>query len=196
MKKALAHLKAVDPVLGAIIERVGPARIPQRPASFDALVSAIVNQQLSGKAAETIYGRLRDALAPKEVEPRAVLKLGFDKLRALGFSGQKASYVLDLAEQTRTKRIVFERLPDLSDEEVIATLTAVKGIGVWSAHMFLLFALRRPDVLAVGDLGIQNAVHRAYGFDQRPTPKQVEGIGTKWRPYASFACWYLWRSLE
>jgi DNA-3-methyladenine glycosylase II len=196
MKKAVAHLKSSDPVLGALIERIGPSRFRYRPATFDALVHAIINQQLSGKAAATIYGRLQDALAPKEVEPRGILRLGEDALRQLGISKQKSAYLLDLAEKTRKKEVDFEALPKLPDAEVLEQLTAIKGIGEWTVHMFLMFALRRPDVLPVGDLGIQNAIQKAYGLEARPKPKQVEEIGAKWRPYASYASWYLWRSLE
>jgi DNA-3-methyladenine glycosylase II len=196
MRKALTHLKSADPVLGGIIERLGASRMAHRPATFDALAHSIINQQLSGKAAATIYGRLQAALASREVEPRGILKLGAGKLRALGISAQKCSYLLDLAAKTRSKEVDFEKLPTLSDAAIVEQLTAIKGIGVWTVHMFLIFALRRPDVLPSGDLGIQNAVQKAYGLESRPKPKQVEEIGAKWRPYASYAAWYLWRSLE
>jgi DNA-3-methyladenine glycosylase II len=196
MKKAVAHLKSSDPVLGALIDRIGPSRIRYRPATFDALVHAIVNQQLSSKAAATIYGRLEDALAPREVEPRGILRLGEEGLRKLGISKQKSAYLLDLAGKTRKKEVDFDALPKLADADVLETLTAIKGIGEWTVHMFLMFALRRPDVLPVGDLGIQNAIQKVYGLQARPKPKQVEEIGAKWRPHASYAAWYLWRSLE
>jgi DNA-3-methyladenine glycosylase II len=196
MKKAVAHLKSSDPVLGALIERIGPSRFRYRPATFDALVHAIINQQLSNKAAATIYGRLQDALAPKEVEPRGILRLSEDGLRQLGISKQKSAYLIDLAGKTRKREVDFEALPKLPDAEVLEKLTAIKGIGEWTVHMFLMFALRRPDVLPVGDLGIQNAIQKLYGLEARPKPKQVAEIGAKWRPYASYASWYLWRSLE
>lgn len=196
MKKAVAHLKLSDPVLGALIDRIGPSRIRYRPATFDALVHAIVNQQLSNKAAATIYGRLAGALAPKDVEPRGILRLGEDRLRELGISKQKCAYLLDLADKTRKKQVDFDALPKLPDAVVLEQLTAIKGIGEWTVHMFLMFALRRPDVLPVGDLGIQNAIQKAYGLEARPKPKQVAEIGSKWSPYASYASWYLWRSLE
>jgi DNA-3-methyladenine glycosylase II len=196
MQKAVAHLKSSDPLLGALIDRIGPSRIRYRPATFDALVHAIVNQQLSSKAAATIYGRLQDAVAPKEVEPRGILRLGPDRLREIGMSKQKTAYLLDLAEKTRKKQVDFDALPKLPDAVVLEQLTAIKGIGEWTVHMFLMFALRRPDVLPVGDLGIQNAVQKLYGLETRPKPRQVEEIGAKWRPFASCASWYLWRSLE
>jgi DNA-3-methyladenine glycosylase II len=196
MKKAVAHLKSSDPVLGALIDRIGPSRIRYRPATFDAVVHAIVNQQLSGKAAATIYGRLGAALAPKGVEPRGILRLGDEGLRKLGISKQKSAYLLDLAGKTHKKEVDFDALPKLADAVVLEKLTAIKGIGEWTVHMFLMFALRRPDVLPVGDLGIQNAIQKVYGLEARPKPKQVAEIGAKWRPYASYASWYLWRSLE
>jgi DNA-3-methyladenine glycosylase II len=196
MKKAVAHLKSSDPVLGALIERIGPSRFLYRPATFDALVHSIVNQQLSNKAAATIYGRLQNALAPKQVEPCGILRLGEDELRKLGISKQKSSYLLDLAEKSRNKEVDFDALPNLPDADVLEQLTAIKGIGEWTVHMFLMFALRRPDVLPIGDLGIQNAIQKVYGLEARPKPKQVAEIGAKWRPYASYAAWYLWRSLE
>ena len=196
MKKAVAHLKSCDPVLAALIDRIGPSRFRYRPATFDALVHAIINQQLSGKAAATIYGRLQAALAPKAVEPRGIARLGEEGLRKLGISKQKSSYLLDLAEKTRKKEVDFEALPKLTDTDVLEKLTAIKGIGEWTAHMFLMFALRRPDVLPVGDLGIQNAIQKVYGLEARPKPQQVADIGAKWRPHASYAAWYLWRSLE
>jgi DNA-3-methyladenine glycosylase II len=196
MQKALAHFQSADPRLAALIERVGASRIRYRPATFDALVMAIVNQQLSSKAAATIYGRLVAALEPEGVEPDGILRLTEEQLRAIGLSKQKCAYVLDLAAKTHAREVVFEELPHLSDEDVLAKLTAIKGIGVWTVHMFLLFALRRPDVLPSGDLGIQNAVQRLYELPERPKPRQVEELGAKWRPYASYAAWYLWRSLE
>jgi DNA-3-methyladenine glycosylase II len=196
MKKALAHLKSCDPVLAALIDKIGPSRIHYRPATFDALVHSIINQQLSNKAAATIYGRLQDALAPKGVDPRGILRLGEEGLRRLGISRQKGSYLLDLSAKTRRKEVDFDALPKLPDADVLEQLTAIKGIGEWTVHMFLMFALRRPDVLPIGDLGIQNAIQKVYGLEARPKPKEVAELGAKWRPHASYAAWYLWRSLE
>lgn len=196
MKKALAHFQKNDPHLHAMIERIGASRISYRPPTFDALVVAIVNQQLSGKAAATIYGRVVEALGKGGVTPKGLLRLGEERLRTLGLSKQKCAYVLDLAEKTHKRQVVFEDFPNLSDDEVLEQLTSIKGIGVWTVQMFLLFALRRPDVLPSGDLGIQNAVQRLYGLAERPKPRHIEELGAKWRPYASYAAWYLWRSLE
>ena len=196
MRKALNHLRAADPILGGIIDRIGPSRIHRRPATFDALAHAIVNQQLSGKAAATIYGRLRAALGPKGVEPRGILKLGPEKMRGLGISAQKCSYLLDLARKTHRKEVDLARLPELPDEVILEQLTAIKGIGVWTVHMFLIFALRRPDVLPTGDLGIRNAIRKAYNLEKLPLPAEMELMAERWRPYCTVASWYLWRSLE
>src|SRR5260370_4344246 len=146
MRKAILHLKKADPVLANIIERVGPYRVDFREATFESLARSIVYQQLSGKAAATIFGRLVHAVGGK-VPPANVLKLSPEELRSFGFSKQKASYVMDLAERVHRAEVVFEDLHILPDDEVIATLTQVKGVGVWTVHMFLMFAMQRPNVL-------------------------------------------------
>ncbi len=181
--------------MGALIDRIGPYRIEYLEPAFDTLAKAIVHQQLSGKAALTIYHRLSDALGG-EVTPENVLKLPPARMRALGLSKQKTAYLRDLAGQTLDGRVDFAALLDLDDRAVVETLTRVKGVGVWTAHMFLIFALRRSDVLPVGDLGIRAAVRQAYALDETPTPGEVEERGRSWRPYATVASWYLWRSLE
>jgi DNA-3-methyladenine glycosylase II len=195
MKKAIQHLKRSDPVLSAIICRVGEYSIQFRDPDFEALVKSIVSQQLSGRVATVIFGRLSAALNGK-ITPAGILKLRPSKMRALGLSGSKTAYIRDLARHTRDGAIVFEELADLPDEEVIARLTKVKGIGVWTAHMFLIFALKRTDVLPIGDLGIRNAMRKAYGMAEPPTPAEMEALAKRWRPYCSVASWYLWRSLE
>ncbi len=192
---ALAHLKRGDPVLGEIIARVGEYRIQFREPSFASLVRSIVYQQLSGRVASVIFGRLETAAGGK-LTPAAILKLRPARMRAAGLSAQKTAYIRDLARHTRDGRVVFENLPDLADEQVIEHLTAVKGIGVWTAHMFLIFALQRPDVLPTGDLGIRAAVRKAYGLAELPKPAEMEALAQSWRPYCSVASWYLWRSLE
>jgi DNA-3-methyladenine glycosylase II len=196
MRDAIRHLKHNDTVLGGIIERVGPCRIQFLDPCFDTLVRSIVFQQLSGKVARVIYGRLVQAAASGCLTPEAILRLRPEKMRRLGLSGLKTAYIRDLASKTRRRKIVFEALPELDDKEVIDRLTAVKGIGVWTAHMFLIFALRRPDVLPTGDLGIKVAIRKAYSLAELPKPSEVEAIGERWRPYCSMASWYLWRSLE
>jgi DNA-3-methyladenine glycosylase II len=195
VQHAIDHLKKADPVIGAIIERCGPFTMSYREPEFSTLVRSIVYQQLSGKAAFTILNRLIDACGG-ELTPDRILKLRTEKMRACGLSQQKLSYIRDLAKLTRAGKVNFAGMPNMTDEQVIEVLTQVKGVGVWTAHMFLMFALRRENVLPVGDLGIQNAIKRAYRKRAKVTPKHVEKHGKKWHPYCSVASWYLWRSLE
>ena len=195
MRKAIEHLKRADAVIAGIIETVGPYRIEHLEPNFETLARSIVYQQLSGKVARVIFGRLAQA-AGDQMTPEAVLRLRPARMRKLGLSKQKVAYIRDLARLTRDGEVDFTALPSLGDSEVTERLTRVKGIGVWTAHMFLIFALRRPDVLPVGDLGIRAAVRKAYGLEQLPPPAEVERLGACWRPYATVASWYLWRSLE
>jgi DNA-3-methyladenine glycosylase II len=197
MKKALDHLKKADAVLASIIARVGPCKISMayRDASFEMLARAIVFQQLSTKAARTIYGRLEEA-AGGALTPEAIRNLSVGEMRRAGLSRQKLGYIRDLAEHALNGKLDFERLPGMSDDEAIAMLTDIKGVGEWTAHMFLMFSLRRPNVLPVGDLGVRMAIQRAYRKRKLPTPKQIEQIAKGWHPYCSYAAWYLWRSLE
>jgi len=195
MQQAIRHLKKSDPVLSAIIDRVGDYGIQFREPDFETLVRSIVYQQLSGKVAGVIFGRLAAAAGPK-LTPENVLRLRPARMRKLGLSTQKTAYIRDLARHTRDGHLVFEELPGLSDEAVIERLTQVKGIGVWTTHMFLIFALRRPDVLPTGDLGIRSAIRKAYGMAELPSPAEMEAIAAAWRPHCSAATWYLWRSLE
>ncbi|SPE36869.1 DNA-3-methyladenine glycosylase II [Candidatus Sulfopaludibacter sp. SbA3] len=195
MKDAILHLKRRDPVLSRIIDRVGEYRIQFRDPVFETLVRSIVYQQLSGRVASVIYGRLSQAVAG-QVTPESILKLRPARMRKLGLSTQKTAYIRDLARHTRDGAVVFEELPALSDGEVIERLTIVKGIGVWTAHMFLMFALQRTDVLPTGDLGIRTAMRKAYGLPEMPQPAEMEQIASPWRPYCTVASWYLWRSLE
>lgn len=195
MKRAISHLRKSDPVLAEIIGRVGEYRLQFREPNFETLVRSIVYQQLSGRVASVILGRLVDAVGG-EVTPANILKLRPARMRKLGLSGQKTAYIRDLARHTRDGAIVFEELPALPDAEVIERLTKVKGIGVWTVHMFLMFALRRVDVLPTGDLGIRNAIRKAYNLPEMPAPKDVEAMAERWRPYCTVASWYLWRSLE
>jgi DNA-3-methyladenine glycosylase II len=196
LKKALTHLKKADPVLGEIIERVGPYRIQYRDPVFQTLVRSIVYQQLHGKAALTIFNRLMDAAKADPLTPEAILKLRPARMRSIGLSQQKMTYIRELARMTRSGDIDFELLRTLEDAHVIEHLTRVKGIGVWTVHMFLIFALRRSDVLPVGDLGVRAAMKKAYGLAELPKPAEMEKIAAAWRPYSSVASWYMWRSLE
>jgi DNA-3-methyladenine glycosylase II len=195
MRRAILHLKRADPVLGTIIQRVGPRTIQYAEPDFETLVRSIVFQQLSGKSARAIFARLKEAAGGESrITPEGILSLSPEEVRRVGLSRQKTKYLRDLAEKTQAGIIDFSALPRLSDEAVIEHLTVGKGVGVWTAHMFLLFALRRPDVLATGDLGIRSAIRRAYHLRALPTPARVEKLGAKWHPYCSVACWYLWRS--
>ncbi len=195
MRKAILHLKKSDPVLAEIIERVGPYKMNYDEPAFHSLAEAIVYQQLHGKAAATIFKRLTD-LAGGRLSPENILKLSEEQMRAAGLSKQKLAYLRDLAAKTHSGELDFGRLPELPDAEVIRHLTQVKGIGVWTAHMFLMFSLRRPDVLPTGDLGIQMAIRKHYRKRKLPKPAQMEKIAKCWVPYRSVACWYLWRSLD
>jgi DNA-3-methyladenine glycosylase II len=165
------------------------------PAEFSSLAEAIVYQQLNGRAAVTIFKRFTE-LAGEPLTPAGILKLTDQQLRAVGLSKQKSSYLKDLAAKAASGVLDFSRLRELPDEEVIEHLTQVKGVGVWTAHMFLMFSLRRPDVLPTGDYGVQMAMKKHYRKRKLPKPKDMERIARAWTPYRSIACWYLWRSLD
>ena len=195
MRKAVNHLKNCDPVLRAIIERVGPCRMEFSVPEFCSLAEAIVYQQLNGKAAVTIFKRFSD-LAGNPLTPEGILKLSDEQLRSVGLSKQKSSYLKDLAAKTASGLLNFNTLHKLPDGEVIKHLTQVKGIGVWTAHMFLIFSLRRPNILPTGDYGVQVAVKKHYKKRKLPKPKDMEKIARSWEPYRSVACWYMWRSLD
>jgi DNA-3-methyladenine glycosylase II len=214
MRRAVTYLKKSDPVMRAIIEKVGPCRMEFGPPEFHSLAEAIVYQQLNGKAAVTIFKRF-GALAGEPITPEGILKLTDEQMRKVGLSKQKSAYLKDLAAKTHAGLLDFSRLPELPDEEVIEHLIQVKGIGVWTAHMFLMFSLRRPNVLPTGDYGVQMAMFKHYLDVRRakaasgksakkgrkrkiklPKPAQMEKIAKCWEPYRSIACWYLWRSLD
>jgi DNA-3-methyladenine glycosylase II len=186
-----------DPILAPVIRKYRHRSLLDAPAidPFPALVRTITSQQISTKAAATIHGRLV-ALMPDGVEPATLLALGDDELRAAGLSRQKTSYLRDLAAKVRAGELPVDALHEMADEDVIAAIVTVKGLGRWSAEMFLMFRLRRPDVLPVDDLGIVTAIHRLYRLRKRPSADRIRKIGEAWRPYRTVACWYLWRSLE
>lgn len=197
-RAAIAHLKRVDPVLGAIIDQVGPCRLEARRTGthYDALVRSIVFQQLSGKAAGTIHRRFTELYPAKRPRAELVMVTEEERLRGAGLSRQKIGYLRDLSARVADRSLPLAHLGRLEDDAIIEHLVRVKGIGRWTVQMFLIFRLGRPDVLPELDLGVQNAIQRAYGLKKRPKPKDVLRIGAKWRPYASVASWYLWRSLE
>jgi DNA-3-methyladenine glycosylase II len=195
------HLSKADPVMGAIVEAHGPldrdGRRRGRPAdAYGALLRSIVGQQLSTKAARTIYGRLADLYGGRAPSPSELIDTDPERLREVGLSRAKASYLRSLAEHVIAGELELDRLTDLPDEEVSAQLTAVKGLGQWTADMFLIFHLERPDVLPVGDLGVRRAVQIAYGLQDLPSPAELIEIGEPWRPHRSLASLYLWSSLD
>lgn len=197
-----SHLRASDPVLCELIDAVGRLPSPRdgRPDPDDhygALVRSIVNQQLSVRAGRAIYQRLLDRFDGRPPVPEQVLADDPEELRAAaGLSRAKVGFLRSLAEHVTDGSLELEKLDDLPDEQVIAELVAVKGLGVWTAHMFLMFHLERPDVLAVGDLGVRRAIELAYGLPDLPNPATIERIAEPWRPYRTLACRYLWRSLD
>jgi len=197
---SIHHLRRVDPVLAAVIDRVGPCRLETRREGthFDSLVRSIVYQQLSGKAASTILGRVHELYGGRSPTPAELLATPDETLRAAGLSRQKLSYLKDLAAKVESGAVPLaaDTIDHLGDDEIIERLVQVKGIGRWTVHMFLIFRLGRPDVLPELDLGIQNAIRRAYRLRKQPKPKDVLRIGKNWTPHASVASWYLWRSLE
>ncbi|MDX6627198.1 MAG: DNA-3-methyladenine glycosylase [Solirubrobacterales bacterium] len=201
-RKALA---ASDPTMAALMERVGKIdlekrlerRGEERPAdAYGALLRAIVGQQLSTKAARTIYLRVLDIFDGTTPSPEQLLEASEEDLRGAGLSGRKVEYVRDLAGHVLSGELELDRLDDLGDEAAIEEIVAVRGLGRWTAEMFLLFHLRRPDILSGGDLGIRKAVQIEYGFEEMPSPEEVERLGERWAPYRSLASLYLWESLQ
>lgn len=195
---ALAHLRDADPVLGAWIDEAGPCplRARREGTHFDAIARAIVYQQLSGKAAATIHGRFLGLFGGRNPSPRELAKADPAALRAVGLSGRKAEYLQDLARRASSRSFPIERLHELPDGEVIEVLTAVRGIGEWTAQMFLMFRLGRKDVLPTLDLGVQKGVQLLYGLRKLPTPERVAKVGACWAPYRTIASWYLWRRVD
>jgi 3-methyladenine DNA glycosylase/8-oxoguanine DNA glycosylase len=196
LRKAAAHLRAADPVLGGIVDAVGPCRMVRHAggSGFWYLARAILRQQISGHAARAIDDRLHARFGPV-LKPEHFLAASDEELRSLGLSRQKAGYLRDLSAHARNG-LPFARLTRLADERVIETLTRVKGVGRWTAEMYLMFRLGRPDVLPVDDYGIRKAMQLAYGWRSLPKPDRMRRTAEAWRPFRSAACWYLWRSLE
>jgi len=192
------HLKRADPVLARVIERVGPCRLAVQSSGthLDHIVRAIVYQQLSGKAARTIHSRLLALFDTGAPSPRELIGLSDAALRGAGLSRQKIGYLRDLAQRAAGGDVPLDALDTLDDEAVIAALTRIKGVGRWTAHMFLIFRLGRLNVLPELDLGIRKAIQVAYRLRQLPDAERVHRIGQSWAPYASVASWYLWRSLD
>lgn len=196
--RARRHLMRADPVLGRLIRTLGPCGLEttRRADRFGMTVLSIVSQQLSVKAASTIHGRMMEALGVKRATPAAILAMEAQRLRDCGLSWAKVASVRDLAAKVSDRSLSLESLDALDDDAVIEALTAVRGIGRWSAEMFLIFRLGRPDILPVGDVGVQRAMRALYGLRKHPSPARMTALARPWRPYRSVACWYLWRSLD
>jgi DNA-3-methyladenine glycosylase II len=190
------HFRRHDPTLHGVIRQVGPYTLRPQRNRFGMLVRSIVFQQISMHAARAIHERLAQLAGPAGIEPRALASLDVEQLRGVGLSPQKAAYIHDLAHKVAGGTVPLAKLGRLSDERVIAELTQVKGIGRWTAQMFLIFALGRPDVFPVDDLGVRGAIQKLYGFDEQPTRQECLAIGSRWSPFASVGAWYCWRYLD
>ena len=195
LRRATRDLSSADPILAGLVREVGPCRLEVRRggSSFAYLARAILSQQISVAAARSVAGRMRDRFGAP-LRPEDILGAADEELRSLGLSRQKAAYLRDLAEKTRDG-LPLARLSRLPDDEVVETLTVVKGVGVWTAEMYLMFRLGRPDVFPVGDLGIRNAMKRAYRMRGVPKPERLRRVAAPWRPWRTVASWYLWQSL-
>ncbi|MEQ8787343.1 MAG: DNA-3-methyladenine glycosylase [Pirellulaceae bacterium] len=193
---AVKHLQRRDKVLHAAVRRVGPCRLKLQRDRFGCLARAIISQQISVAAARSIRGRLLELAGPDGITPQSLLRQSPESLRTAGVSPQKSRYLLDLAEKVHRGEVPLARIGRLDDEQVIESLTRIKGVGRWTAEMFLIFSLGRMDVLPVDDLGVRSAIRRLYGLADLPDKATCHEIGAPWRPYASVASWYLWRSLE
>ncbi|HVT87249.1 MAG TPA: hypothetical protein VHD56_00200 [Tepidisphaeraceae bacterium] len=197
--KASRYLSEVDPVLRKIIRKVGRCNIVPRSDYYALLCISIFNQQISMKVADILYNRFRDLFPRRKPNPQRLLDMlreNCDCLNGCGLSRQKKAYIIDLSEKFAAKKIPTHRFAKMADEEIIESLTQVKGIGQWSAEMFLMFVLNRPDVFPVDDLGLREAVKRAYKLKERPGAKELRAMGERWRPWRTVATWYLWRGLE
>ena len=195
MKTATLHLQNADPIMATLIQRVGSYKLTVREPTFETLVRAITFQQLHGRAATVIFDRLRRAIG-RRFSANALLKLSEADLRACGLSRQKIASITDLAERVARREINFRRLPSMPDEEIVELLSRVRGVGLWTAQMFLIFSLERPDVMPLTDFGIRNAIIKAYGLPGLPKPAEIAELAKKWHPHCSVASWYLWRSLD
>ncbi len=196
MTDAHNHLTASDPVMAEVIDNIGPCTLNRQTNRYRNLVRAIVGQQISGAAARSVFKKLEASVNSKTLNPDAVSILTEDELRAVGLSSQKTRYIRDLTDHVLEKRLNLRSLHFKSDEEVVELLTNVKGIGLWTAQMFLMFSLGRPDVLPWGDLGIQVAMKNLYGFESLPSKAKCIEVAQPWRPYATIASWYLWRTVD
>lgn len=196
--QAMRHLQKADPLLGAVIERAGPCAIQPHSDYYRSLCDSIIGQQLSVKAAATIKQRFRELFGGAFPEPQAILGTSIEELKSCGLSRSKAAYIQDLASHILDGTLDLAHLESKTNEAIVKDLIAVKGIGEWTAHMFLMFCMGRTDILAVGDLGIRSAIKKLYSLESLPTPSEVTEIAAQrgWHPYETIACWYLWYSLD
>lgn len=198
LRRATTQLRKNDPVLALLIDKFGPCTIEPHANYYQELVSSIISQQLSVKAAASIWQRFLTLYGSVFPMPQDILATSLDTLRSAGLSKAKALYVQDIAQHIMDGRLEINKLPDLSNEQIIAELTAIKGIGEWTAHMFLMFSLGRLDVLAVGDLGIRNGIAKLYNVDGPISAESVRAVSERhqWHPYETVACWYIWKALD
>jgi DNA-3-methyladenine glycosylase II len=196
IEQALRYLRRQDPIMREVIKKAGPFTMRPHRNRFRALVFSILGQQISGKAAASIRARLIEHLKPEQISPQTIARLSPATLRSLGVSAQKSGYLLDLADRVASGEVPLNRMSRMPDDAVIEALTQVKGIGLWTAQMFLIFSLGRPDVFPHDDLGVRSAIRNLYNLDDLPTKEISHQIAAPWRPYATVASWYCWRSLE
>ncbi len=196
MEKALKHFKKTDPVLYKLALKTPLEPLIKPPDSFVDLVESIINQQLSGKAAATIFGRFKKLFPKEKITPEKLLKLSDEQIRAAGISYGKIKYIKGLAKEIVEKRLDLSKMETLNNEQVIEEMVKLKGIGVWTAEMFLMFTLIRPDVFSAGDLGLQNSIVKHYKLNGKPTRDKLLEISAKWSPHRTFASRVLWRSLD
>ena len=193
---AIRHLRQSDPVMADVIRRVGEFRLKPKRGRFKSLVRSILAQQISTAVARSMLKKLQQRVAPNRITPDSLCRLSVDDLRAIGLSRQKGAYLLDLTQKVRERSVRLHLVQRMTDEEVIAELLPVKGIGRWTVQMFLIFCLGRVDVFAPDDFGLRSALQKLYGLSELPKRAHAEELAVPWRPYATVASWYLWRSLE
>jgi DNA-3-methyladenine glycosylase II len=196
LDRARRSLSRRDPVLRPLIRKVGPCRLRWRGDPYRYLVRGVLYQQLAGAAASAIEGRFKAEFGGRLPRPERLLEASPQRLRSVGLSRQKAAAVRSIATAFLDGTVSGRKLPRLEDEEVIAAVTRIRGVGVWTAHMLLMFSLGRPDVLPVGDYGVRKAARELYGLESLPKPRELEAIAERWQPYRSVACWYLWRHAD
>lgn len=199
MEKIIEHFKKADPTLYSVMVKIGileKIEVRNPGEYFESLCGEIVGQQLSGKAADTIFGRFQKLFPKKKITPESVMKIPDKKMREAGMSWSKVAFIKDLAKKVISRELQFEKLKELSDEVVLQEVMKVKGIGPWTAEMFLMFTLQREDVFSHGDLGLRKAIKKLYNFKKDPTKKQIEKIVARWTPYKTYASRILWKSLE